>query len=67
MLAGQIASWKWEHAGGALILGSYALFAVVNRGFPLNIVFGAWVLTGALYSACGWLKARRLADPHGTR
>jgi hypothetical protein len=57
MIVGQIAAWKWEGVGGLLILGSYILFAVVNHGIPMNIVFAPWLLTGLLYVACWWWKA----------
>ena len=56
MIVGQIAAWKWDGWGGLLILTAFALFAVVNHGVPLNIVFGPWLLTGLLHLACRWLK-----------
>ena len=54
MLIGQIVAWKWEGIGSVLILGGFALFAIVNHGVPLNIVFGPWLVTGLLYLICWW-------------
>ena len=62
MIAGQIAAWKWEGIGGLLILGGFGLFAIVNHGVPLNVVFGPWLATGLLYSACWWLRGQRAGD-----
>ncbi len=58
MLVGQVVAWRWEGIGGGLIVGSFALFSVVNRGVSLNIVFAPWLLTGLLYLACWWMKGR---------
>ncbi len=58
MIVGQIVAWKWERIGGLLVLGAFVLFAVVNHRVPLNIVFVPWLLTGLLYLACGWRRAR---------
>jgi hypothetical protein len=58
MIVGQILAWKWEGIGGLLILAAFALFAVVNHGVPMNIVFAPWLLTGLLYLGCWWMKAR---------
>ena len=58
MIVGQIAAWELEGIGGGLILGSYILFAVLNHGVPLNVVFGPWLLTGLIYLGCGWRRAR---------
>jgi hypothetical protein len=54
MLVGQIVAWRWEGVGGPLILGGFVLFAVVNRGVPLNIVFAPWLATGMFYQICWW-------------
>jgi hypothetical protein len=54
MIIGQFMAWKWEGVGALLILGGYCLFAVVNHGASLNIVFGPWLVTGLLYLACWW-------------
>ncbi len=56
MIAGQILAWKWEGIGSLLILGGLALFAIVNHGVPLNIVFGPWLFTGLLYLVCWWRR-----------
>jgi hypothetical protein len=58
MIVGQVVAWKWEGVGGLLVLGAFVLFAVVNHGVPLNVVFGPWLLTGLLYLACGWMKSK---------
>lgn len=58
MLLGQIVAWRWEGIGAGLILGSFALFSIVNHGVSLNIVFGPWLLTGILYLACCWMKGK---------
>ena len=58
MIVGQIAAWKREGVGGGLIVGSFALFCIVNHGVPMNIVFAPWLLTGLLYLACWWMKAK---------
>jgi len=63
MIVGQIAAWKLEVVGGLLILGSYALFAVVNHGISLNVVFGPWLLTGVLYLGCWLMKHRAGSIP----
>jgi len=49
MAAGLIIAWKWEGGGGILILGGFVLFAVLNRGIQLNLVFGPMLLCGILY------------------
>lgn len=54
MLVGQIVAWKWECTGSLLILGGFALFAIVNHGVPLNVIFGPWLVTGLLYLVCWW-------------
>jgi hypothetical protein len=64
MIVAQIAAWKWEGIGGLLIVGSFGLFAIVNHGVPLNVVFGPWLLTGLLYWAC-WVLGRRRAGATG--
>jgi hypothetical protein len=48
--------WKWEGIGSLLILGGLALFAIVNHGVPLNMVFGPWLFTGLLYLVCWWRR-----------
>jgi hypothetical protein len=58
MIVGQIAAWKLEVGGGLLILGAFVLFAVVNHGVLLNVVFGPWLWTALLYLACGWMKTK---------
>lgn len=60
MLAGQIVAWRREGIGGVVILGGFTLFAVVNHGVPLNIVFGPWLLTGLLYLIC-WCRSPEAA------
>jgi hypothetical protein len=62
MIVGQIAAWKWEGIGGLLIMGGFGLFAIVNHGVPLNVVFGPWLVTGLLYLACWWLKGKKAGD-----
>jgi hypothetical protein len=59
MIVGQLVAWKWEGVGGGLIVGSFALFSIVNHGVPLNIVFGPWLLTGLLYLGCWWMDRPR--------
>jgi hypothetical protein len=54
MIVGQIVAWRWEGIGSLLILGGFALFAIVNHGVPLNIVFAPWLVTGLLYLICWW-------------
>jgi hypothetical protein len=54
MIVGQVVAWKWKGIGSLLILGGFALFAIVNHGVPLNIVFGPWLVTGLLYLICWW-------------
>jgi hypothetical protein len=54
MIVGQLLAWKWEGIGALLILGGLCLFAVVNCGVSLNIVFGAWLATGLLYLMSWW-------------
>jgi hypothetical protein len=52
MMFGQVVAWRWEGIGSLLILGGFALFAIVNHGVPLNVVFGPWLVTGLLYLIC---------------
>lgn len=57
MLISQIVAWRWEGIGGLLILGGFALFAIVNPGVRLNqsfVVVGPWLATGLLYLICWW-------------
>jgi hypothetical protein len=54
MLIGQIVAWRWEGIGSLLILGGFALFAIVNHGVPVNVVFGPWLVTGLLYLISWW-------------
>jgi hypothetical protein len=54
MIIGQIVAWKWEGIGGLSIFGGFVLFAIVNHGVPLNVVFGPWLVTGLLYLLCWW-------------
>ena len=54
MLVGQLLAWKWEGLGGLLIVGGFALFAIVNHGISFNIVFGPWLATGLMYLICWW-------------
>jgi hypothetical protein len=61
MLIGQVVAWKREGIGGFLILGGFALFAIVNHPFRLNIVFGSWLVTGLLYSVCWWRTPKTIA------
>ena len=56
MIAGQFLAWRWEGIGSFLILGGLAVFAIVNHGVPLNIVFGPWLVTGLMYLICWWRK-----------
>ncbi len=65
MMVGQILAWKWEKIGGLLILGGFALFAIVNHGIKLNLVFGPWLLTGLLYLGCGWRRAKKFKSKRG--
>ncbi len=61
MVLGQIVAWKWEGIGGLLILGGFALFAIVNPGVRLNqslVVVGAWIATGPMYLLCWWRSGR---------
>jgi hypothetical protein len=58
MIVGQVVAWKWEGMGSILILGGFTLFAIVNHGVPLNIVFAPWLVTGLLYLVCWWRKPR---------
>jgi hypothetical protein len=61
MLIGQVAAWKWEGIGSLLILGGFAMFAIVNHGVPLiNVVFGPWLVTGLLYLICWWRTPRTI-------
>jgi hypothetical protein len=59
MIVGQIVAWKWEGIGSLLILVGFALFAIVNHGVPLNIVFGPCLVTGLLYLVCWWRSGGR--------
>jgi hypothetical protein len=56
MLIGQVVAWKWEGIGGLLILGGFALFAIMNHPFRFNIVFGSWPVSGLLYLICWWWR-----------
>lgn len=58
MIVGQIVAWRWEGVGGGLILFGFILFAIVNHGVPLNIVFGPLLATGLLYLTCWWRKPK---------
>ena len=61
MLVGQIVAWKWEGIGSLLILGGFALFAIVNPGVRLNqslVVVGPWLVTGLLYLLCWWKRPK---------
>ncbi len=58
MVVGQIVAWRWEGIGGGLILLGFILFAIVNHGVPLNIVFVPWIATGMLYQVCWWRTSR---------
>jgi hypothetical protein len=60
MLIGQIVAWRWEGIGSVFILGGLALFAIVNHGVLLNIVFGSWLVTGLLYLICWWRTPKPL-------
>jgi hypothetical protein len=62
MIFGQLLAWKWEGIGGILIVGGFALFAIVNHGVPLNVVFAPWLVTELLYLICWWRmpKSREL-------
>ena len=51
-------AWKWEGIGSLLILGGFALFAIVNHGVSLNVVSGPWLVTGLLYLICWWRGER---------
>jgi hypothetical protein len=62
MLAGQMIAWRWEGVGGSLIVGSFALFSIMNHGFRINIVFGPWLLSGVLYLACWWLSTNATGE-----
>ena len=61
MIVGQVVAWKWEGIASLLILGGFALFAIVNHGVPLNIVFGPWLVTGLLYLVCWWRTSKTVA------
>jgi hypothetical protein len=54
MLIGQVVAWKREGIGGAMILLGFAAFAIANHGIELNAAFAPMLLTGLLYSFCGW-------------
>ena len=61
MLIGQIVAWRWEGIGSLLILGGFALFAIVNPGVRLNqslVVVGPWLVTGLLYLLCWWKRPK---------
>ena len=63
MIVGLVAAWKWEGIGGLLILGGWVLFAVVNHGIRLNLVFGPMFLVGLLYLGCWWMKRNVASSP----
>lgn len=52
LLVGLVLAWKWEGAGGLLILAGLALFAVADHGTLLSIVFAPWPVTGLLHLVC---------------
>jgi hypothetical protein len=54
MLAGFVAGWRWELAGGLLAVGGYALFNAIQLGAYGKPAGGAWplfIVPGALYLA----------------
>jgi hypothetical protein len=66
VLAGLIAGWKWEGLGGLLIVGGYAVFAMVNG--PRTLVPNPWanplfasLIVGLLFLFCWWRTRRRLS------
>jgi hypothetical protein len=59
MIIGQIVAWKWKGIGSFLILGGFALFAVVNPGFRgMWLVPAPWLATGLLYLVCWWRRTK---------
>ena len=63
ILVGLVIAWKWEGLGSLLILGGFAVFAIVNgsRTFmfhPLHNPFYAFLITGLLFSFCWWRTRR---------
>ena len=59
MTVGLLAGWKWEGIGGLLIVGGFAVFAVVNHPFRVNAVMVMWVVIGLMYLACWWRSSIR--------
>lgn len=62
MTLGLLVGWKWEGIGGLLIVGGFALFAIVNRPFRINAVIVMWVVTGLMYLVCWWRRARVVGE-----
>lgn len=61
MTLGLLVGWKWEGAGGILILGGFAWFAIVNGRFQLNALMVVWLGVGVLYLICWWRNRRHSA------
>jgi hypothetical protein len=58
MLAGLVAAWRWEVAGGLLVVVSAVAFFAFTAGanfVPFAAVTGA---PGVLWVVCGWLSGR---------
>jgi len=66
ILVGLVLAWKWEGLGSLLILGGFAVFALVNwsirtlQPYPLHNPFFGFLITGLLFSFCWW-KTRKNA------
>jgi hypothetical protein len=70
MFVGLLASWKWEGAGGLLILGGLALFASTTQRLLLDIVITPWLVAGLLYLVCWWIEVPSIpacTRPHDGR
>ena len=59
MLLGLGVAWKWEGVGGALVLGGFACFALVNHGIKMNAATAPLLISGLFYLLCWWLARRK--------
>jgi hypothetical protein len=59
MLLGLGVAWKWEGVGGALVLGGFACFALVNHGIKMNAATTPLLISGLFYLLCWWLTRRK--------